>query len=258
VGKKRTVFGHKMWQRKWLVRFFGVITYPRFNWYYDTEISGTEVLTKIPKANVLIVSNHQTYFSDALFMMHAFQSALMGRFNNIKYPGFWFLPHEELYAVAAAETIENARLTNFMKVGGVVSIQRTWRANGQEVNRAVNPKDTENISAALKAGWVVSFPQGTTKPFVPGRKGTAHIIKNDKPVVIPVVIDGFRRGFDKRGVKKKKKGITLSLRVKAPLDIDYEDSVENILAQVMDGIEQSEKYNQIDRLPTSKKIADQD
>ncbi|MDP4953481.1 MAG: hypothetical protein NWQ53_07535 [Flavobacteriales bacterium] len=76
--------------------------------------------------------------------------------------------------------------------------------------------------------------------------------------MIPVVIDGFRRGFDKRGVKKKKKGITLSLRVKAPLNIDYDDSVENILAQVMDGIEQSEKFNLIDQLESSKKIEEKD
>lgn len=250
LRKKRTVFEHKMWHRKWLIRFFGCITYPRFNWLYDSEISGTEVIEHLPRTNVLIVSNHQTYFSDALFIMHAFQSAALGKFNNIRYPGFWKLPLNELYCVAAAETVEDAKLTNFMKTGGVLTISRTWREKGKAVKRAVNPKDTENIMKALNAGWVVSFPQGTTRPFVQGRKGTAHIIKQQKPIVVPVVVDGFRRAFDKRGVTKKKKGTTLKLRVKSPLNINYDDPVEDILKMVMDGIEQSEEFNHVKEIET--------
>ena len=33
----------------------------------------------------------------------------------------------------------------------------------------------------------------------PIRKGTAHIIKENKPVVVPITIDRFRRSFDKTG-----------------------------------------------------------
>ncbi|NQX90857.1 MAG: 1-acyl-sn-glycerol-3-phosphate acyltransferase [Flavobacteriales bacterium] len=249
--KKRTAFGHKMWHRKWLIRFFGSITYPRFNWLYKSKITGTEVLKSLPTSNVLIVSNHQTYFSDALFMLHAFQASACGRENTVKYPGYWKMPLEELYVVAAAETVDNARLTNFMKIGGCITIERTWRAEGKSINRPVNPNDTNSITKAMDAGWVVTFPQGTTKPFVPGRKGTAHIIKQQKPVVVPVVIDGFRRAFDKRGVSTKKKGVTLSLRIKQPLNIDYDDSVENIMAMIMDGIEQSEEFLKVRELETS-------
>ena len=64
--------------------------------------------------------------------------------------------------------------------------------------------DISNIGVALNDGWVITFPQGTTTPFKPG-KGTAHIIKEFKPVVIPIVIDGFRRSFDKKGIRIKKK-----------------------------------------------------
>ncbi|MGB1032875.1 MAG: lysophospholipid acyltransferase family protein, partial [Flavobacteriales bacterium] len=232
--KKKTVFGHKMWKRKWLVRFFATITYPRFNYLYNAEISGTEILDELPTSNVLIVSNHQTYFSDALFMMHAFQAAACGKHNTIKYPGYWKMPLEELYVVAAAETVDGTMLSEFMKTCGCITIERTWRNQGKSISRPVNPNDVESIYKALSAGWVVSFPQGTTKPFVPARKGTAHIIKQQKPVVLPVVIDGFRRGFDKKGIKKKKKGGTLSLTIKKPLTIDFDDSVENILEQIMD------------------------
>jgi hypothetical protein len=33
--------------------------------------------------------------------------------------------------------------------------------------------------------------QGTTKSFKPVRKGTAHIIKEHRPIVVPIIIDGF-------------------------------------------------------------------
>ena len=67
--------------------------------------------------------------------------------------------------------------------------------------------DVSNITTALKDGWVITFPQGTTTPFKPIRRGTAHIIRQNKPIVIPIVIDGFRRSFDKKGLMIKKRGI---------------------------------------------------
>jgi 1-acyl-sn-glycerol-3-phosphate acyltransferase len=66
------------------------------------------------------------------------------------------------------------------------------------IKKDVNPNDTENIKLHLKM-VVITFPQGTTKSFKPVRKGTAHIIKEHRPIVVPIVIDGFRRSFDKKG-----------------------------------------------------------
>ena len=102
--------------------------------------------------------------------------------------------------------------------------------------------DTQKIDQALSKSWVITFPQGTTKPFAPGRKGTAHIIKNNKPIVVPVVINGFWRAFTKKGLTFKKVGTPLTIRFKAPLNIDYNASVEVILDQIMDAIEQSKDY----------------
>ena len=62
---------------------------------------------------------------------------------------------------------------------------------------------------------VITFPQGTTTPFKPIRKGTAHIIKRYKPIVVPIVIDGFRRSFDKKGLRVKKKNVYQSFEIKA-------------------------------------------
>lgn len=101
----------------------------------------------------------------------------------------------------------------------------------------------ENIKIALDDGWVITFPQGTTKSFKPIRKGTAHIIKNYKPLVVPIVIDGFRRFFDKKGLHLKKKGILQSMVIKEPLHIDYEnDSIEQIVEQIEMAIEQHPSF----------------
>ena len=101
-----------------------------------------------------------------------------------------------------------------MAYAGSVSIERTWREKGKEINRKVKFSDISNIGRALDDGWVVTFPQGTTKPFKPIRKGTAHIIKRYKPVVIPIVIDGFRRSFDKKGIMIKKRDILQTMILK--------------------------------------------
>ncbi|MBT8257192.1 MAG: 1-acyl-sn-glycerol-3-phosphate acyltransferase, partial [Bacteroidia bacterium] len=84
---------------------------------------------------------------------------------------------------------------------------------------------------------------GTTTPFKPIRKGTAHIIKQYKPIVVPIVIDGFRRSFDKKGLRIKKKNILQSLEVKAPLEIDYEnESIQSIVEKIEYAIEQHPSF----------------
>jgi hypothetical protein len=103
--------------------------------------------------------------------------------------------------------------------------------------------DISNIGLALDDGWVITFPQGTTKPFKPIRKGTAHIIKKYKPLVIPIVIDGFRRSFDKRGLMIKKRGILQSFVIKEPLIIDYnKDSIDKIIEKIEYSIEQHPSF----------------
>jgi 1-acyl-sn-glycerol-3-phosphate acyltransferase len=145
--------------------------------------------------------------------------------------------------VAAKETMKKSLLTKILAYAGSISIERTWRADGQDVNRQVKFSDISNIAKALDDGWVITFPQGTTTPWKPLRKGTAHIIKRYKPVVVPVVIDGFRRSFDKKGLRVKKKGILQSMQIKPPLDIDYDnESIDSILEKLEYAIEQHPSF----------------
>ena len=228
--------------RKLVVRFFGFITYFRFKHQNIPEIKGAELLPTLKDKNVLFVSNHQTYFADVTYMVHIIESALDGHPNKIKLRSILKCPFLGLYFVAAEETMKSGLLPKILGLAGAITIKRTWREAGKEINRKVDKKDTDSIKKALDAGWVITFPQGTTKPFADGRKGTAHIIKDYKPVVVPVVINGFRRAFDKKGLFMKKKGTTLQATFKKPLVIDYDDNVENILYKVMDAIEQTKKY----------------
>jgi len=133
-------------------------------------------------------------------------------------------------------------ISRLFKLAGALTVKRTWRSEGKEVRRGLDPSDTRKIERALGNSWVITFPQGTTKPFAPGRKGTAYIIKQTQPIVVPVVINGFWRAFNKKGLKFKKTGSILSVKFKEPLAIDYNSPAEVILEQVMDAIEQSKKF----------------
>ena len=228
---------------KSLVYFvIGVVTYPGLVFINKLKISGTENIKNLPKKNVLFVSNHQTYFADVITFLHIFCAVKWRKENKLGAPFYLLNPFTRVYFVAAAETMKKSFLSRFFKWGGAITVKRTWRAEGKEVQRGLNPGDTRNISKALKDNWVITFPQGTTKPFAPGRKGTAYIIKHDKPIVVPVVINGFWRAFNKKGLKFKKKGVHLSVTFKEPLQINYDAPAEEILMQVMDAIEQSKKF----------------
>jgi 1-acyl-sn-glycerol-3-phosphate acyltransferase len=194
---------------------------------------------------VLFISNHQTYFADVVAMFHVFNASLSGRGNSIKNVTYLWNPKLNIYYVAAKETMHAGLLPKILAYAGAITVERTWRSKGKDVTekRDVNPNDTENIRIALEDGWVITFPQGTTKSFKPVRKGTAHIIKQHRPIVVPIVIDGFRRSFDKKGLLLKKKGIQQSFVIKKPLEIDYDnDTIEQIVEKVEFAIEQHPSF----------------
>ena len=240
---KRNPFGHILFLKRWLIRTVGVLSHRRYRGFNELEIEGSEIITTLPKTNVLFISNHQTYFADVMAMFHVFNASLSGRHDSIKNIGYLWKPKLNIYYVAAAETMREGWLPKIFAYGGAITVERTWRAKGKDVHREVNTNDTENIKIALNDGWVITFPQGTTKSFKPVRKGTAHIIKQHRPIVVPIVIDGFRRSFDKKGLRLKKKGILQSLTIKEPLNIDYDnDSIDAIVEKIEYAIEQHASF----------------
>jgi len=220
----------------------GVFSYPGLAIINKLHISGTEYIKDLPRRNVLFVSNHQTYFADVITFLHIFCAVKWGKMNRLGVPYYLLNPFTRVNYVAAEETMRGSWISRLFALAGAITVKRTWRAEGTEIRRGLDPSDTRKITRALKRNWVITFPQGTTKPFAPGRKGTALIIKQNRPVVVPVVINGFWRAFNKKGLKLKKRGSKLTVQFKEPLNIDYDATAETILSQVMDAIEQSKQF----------------
>ncbi|MGM5470046.1 lysophospholipid acyltransferase family protein [Flavobacteriaceae bacterium LMO-SS05] len=240
---KKNPFGHILFIKKWLIRILGAMSHRRFRGFNELHIEGSEVIKSLPDTNVLFISNHQTYFADVVAMFHVFNASLSNRDDSIKNIGYLWNPKLNIYYVAAKETMSSGLLPKILAYVGSISIERTWRAEGKAVNRQVKMSDISNIGKALDDGWVITFPQGTTTPFKPIRKGTAFIIKHYKPIVVPIVIDGFRRSFDKKGLRIKKKNILQSMEIKPPLEIDYDnESIDMIVEKIEYAIEQHPSF----------------
>lgn len=217
-------------------------SWPRFVWTNKSVIAGMDVLEKLPERGVLFVSNHQTYFADVALMYHAFSASKWNIKRGIRNPFYLLAPRLNVYYVAARETMESGIIPKLFSYAGAITVQRTWREAGKDIKREVDLSDTERIGMAIENGWVITFPQGTTRAFEQGRKGTAHIIKQYRPIVVPVNIDGFRRAFDKKGLKLKVRDSILTMKIYPPLHIDYEADPEQILNQVMWAIKQSSEF----------------
>ncbi len=240
---KRNPFGHILLLKKLLIRFFGLISHNRYRKFNSLNIEGSEILRNLPDSGVLFISNHQTYFADVAAMFHVFNASLKGRSDTIKNIGYMWNPKLNVYYIAAGETMRSGILPKLFAYAGSVSIDRTWRSAGKDVNRQVKNSDISNIGKAINDGWVITFPQGTTTPFKPIRRGTAHIIKTFKPVVVPIVIDGFRRSFDKKGLNIRKRNVLQSMVIKEPLEIDYEnEEIADIVTKIEFAIEQHPSF----------------
>ena len=224
--------------RKLVYAVVGLIAYPGLNIINRLHISGTENLKGLPRHNVLFVSNHQTYFADVITFLHIFCAVKWGKKNRLGVPYYLLNPFTNVYYVAAEETMKSTWISRLFTLAGALTVKRTWRSEGNEVRKGLDPSDTRKIARALEQNWIITFPQGTTTPFAQGRKGTAHLIKLNKPIVIPIVIDGFSAAFNKTGLKLRKRGTKLSVKIKAPMQIDYDLPIEKILDEVMMAIEQ--------------------
>ncbi len=239
---KRNIFGQFIIVKNLLIKIVAIISYPGFQWVNKLKVEGAEIISKLPERGVVFVSNHQTYFADVVGIYHGIFSALVGKPNNTRFPAFLFKSKHNIYFVAAEETMKSGFLPKIFRYGGAVTVKRTWREKGEAIQREVDLGDSDKINRAIKDGWVITFPQGTTSPFVLGRKGTAHTILSQHPVVVPVVINGFRRAFDKRGMIFKKKKTELQVMFKSPIDYSLTDTVDELLEKIICAIEQSPEH----------------
>ena len=223
----------------------GAISYPGLAILNKLKIEGTEHIQDLPKKNVLFISNHQTYFAEVICFLHIFCAVKWRKKNKLGIPFYLLNPFTGVYFVSAAETMRKNLLTKLFALAGSITVRRTWNEGSKEVRSGLDPSDTRKIDRTLKSSWVINFPQGTTKPFAPGRKGSLFLMKQNHPIIIPVVIDGFSTAFDKKGLRLQKLRTTLSVKFKAPLAIDYSASNDEMMELIMDAIEQSSKFKPV-------------
>jgi len=85
--------------------FVGAISYPGISWVNKLQINGMEHLHKLPKKNVLFVSNHQTYFADVITFIHIFCAVSWRKKNGLGIPYYLIWPFTNIKYVAAEETM---------------------------------------------------------------------------------------------------------------------------------------------------------
>jgi 1-acyl-sn-glycerol-3-phosphate acyltransferase len=176
----RTFLGR--WLRRGLLAGFGVgFTVPYFAILNDVHVEGDDVLKELPRTNVVFLANHQTYFLEAI----AFFDLVYVRHQ---------MPLESpiVRFSAAEETMKQNLLTKLMTLAGGVTFKRNFREAGQDVSRAVDMDGVARVEEAIKDGWLLHFPAGTTKKGAPLRGGVTRLLHNTRAVALPMRVEGFR------------------------------------------------------------------
>ena len=229
---KKNIFGQSIFLKRFIIGLIGLITHRTFR-NKRFVIKGSKNLFNLPETNVLFVSNHQTYFYDVIAMLHVFNSSVKGRIDSVKRPKYLINPKTNLYYIASLETMKKSLITKLLTYAGAVLVQRSWRDSGESVSRDIRSEDPDKIKLALKDGWVITFPRGTTDNSKPIRKGTAHIIKNNDPLIVPINLIGFKDVFQRNGLKVINRKKFFSIEIMKPLQIDMtKKSIEEITMEL--------------------------
>jgi 1-acyl-sn-glycerol-3-phosphate acyltransferase len=168
--------------RRFLIFSIGhFLTFPYFRILNRVAAEGAEVLRALPRRNVIFLSNHQTYFTEAI----AFYDLLYLRLG---------MPYEDpfLRFSAASETMQANTFTKILFHAGAVTFRRSFREAGVEVSRPVDLDGVARLERAIADGWLLHFPAGTTKPDAPFRPGVAQLLHRTQAVAVPMRVDGFR------------------------------------------------------------------
>ena len=229
---KKNIFGQSIFLKRFIIGFIGLITHRTFR-NKRFVIRGSKNLFNLPETNVLFVSNHQTYFYDVIAMLHVFNSSVKGRIDSVKRPKYLINPKTNLYYIASLETMKKSLITKLLTYAGAVLVQRSWRDSGESVSRDIRLEDPDKIKLALQDGWVITFPRGTTDNSKPIRKGTAHIIKTNNPLIVPIHLKGFKAVFQRNGLRVINRKKDFSIEIMKPLRIDMtKKSIEEITAEL--------------------------
>lgn len=197
------------WIRRGLIASLGFgFSVPYFRLLNRVQAEGDELLHRLPRRNVVFLSNHQTYFTEAI------------AFFDLVYVRHHFpLEDPVLRFSAAEETMKKNLLTSLLTRAGGVTFRRSFREGGQDVRRPVDMEGVNRVEHAIVSGWLLHFPAGTTQKGAPLRPGVAQLLHRTKAVAVPVHVDGFRQLL----LKKQLPGKVFKrcrIRIHEPLALD--------------------------------------
>jgi len=130
----------------------------------------------------VFLANHQTYFLEAI------------AFFDLVYVRHRLGLEDPLLRFSAAEeTMKRSPLTWLMRLAGGVTLRRSFREGGRDVKRPVDLEGVDRIQGAIRSGWLLHFPAGTTREGAPLRPGVAQLLHDTRATAVPVRVDGFRR-----------------------------------------------------------------
>ena len=197
------------WVRRGVLASFGVgFSVPYFSILNDIHVEGDEILKDLPRRNVVFLSNHQTYFLEAI------------TFFDLVYIRHQFPLEEPLLRFSAAEeTMKKNLLTRLLTLAGGVTFKRSFREGGVDVKRPVDMDGVERVEEAIREGWLLHFPAGTTRRGAPLRSGVSRLLHNTRAVAVPVRIDGFRNLLLHKQVPGKLFR-SCSMRIQPPMDLE--------------------------------------
>jgi 1-acyl-sn-glycerol-3-phosphate acyltransferase len=198
----------EVWMRRALfIAFAGAFTIPYFKVLNRVDVVGRERLNALPKRGVVFLSNHQTYFTEAI----AFFDAVYRR-RGIN----WEDPY--LRFSAAEETMRKNLATSLLTTAGAVTFQRSHRHGGIDLRRSVDFEGIGRIEQAIRSGWLLHFPTGTTREGAPIRPGVSRLLHSTQAVAVPMRVDGFREMLLHKQIPGRIRR-RASIRIDEPLDL---------------------------------------
>jgi len=198
----------EIWARRALFCAFAAgFTVPYFTVLNRLDVVGRERLNSLPRRGVVFLSNHQTYFTEAI----AFFDTVYRR-RGIR----WEDPY--LRFSAAEETMRKNLATSLLTTAGAVTFQRSHRHGGIDLRRSVDLEGIGRIEQAIRSGWLLHFPTGTTREGAPVRPGVSRLLHSTKAVAVPMRVDGFREMLLHKQIPGRIRR-RASIRIDEPLDL---------------------------------------
>ena len=211
--------------RRSIFAVLGAATAAPFGALNRFRVQGRSHLDGLPRTNVLFLANHLTYFFDVIALHHAIASGRASHLTGLRSPA-------GLSFIAARETMQSGALPRMFAMGGAVLVKRTWKEGAERVHRPADPDDVRRIGEALRGGWLISFPQGTTRAGAPVRRSAALLALEHRPIIVPTRLTGFDRAFERAGVTLRSTGHDLGVRFGAPFQVTGDESPDALTAHI--------------------------